>query len=130
WLTSKYYNHFFPKFARAATRIATVSEYSRKDISSTYNIDAHRIDVVYNGINEFFRPIDENAQITARKKFAYGKPYFLSVGALHPRKNAVRLIEAFDIFKKQGGHDVKLLFAGPGLWGLKDIHKALEKCTA
>ena len=34
-----YYNRCFPKFAERATRIITVSEYSRKDIAESYNID-------------------------------------------------------------------------------------------
>ncbi|MCA1760933.1 MAG: glycosyltransferase, partial [Bacteroidales bacterium] len=35
-----YYNYFFPKFARKATRIATVSNYSKTDIAKTYQVDA------------------------------------------------------------------------------------------
>jgi hypothetical protein len=53
WLTGKYYNHYFPKFAAAATRIATVSEYSKNDIVKNYKTDPSKIDVVYNGINSF-----------------------------------------------------------------------------
>ena len=40
FFTRHYYIHFFPKFAAAATRIATVSEFSKKDISTNYKIDA------------------------------------------------------------------------------------------
>jgi glycosyltransferase involved in cell wall biosynthesis len=130
WLTSRYYNHYFPRFARAATRIATVSEYSKNDIAGSYGIDPAKIDVVYNGVNEFFRPLDEYTQDQARKKFSYGKPYFLFVGSLHPRKNAVRLIEAFTLFKSRHSSPVKLVFSGPSLWGLKEIHKAIEASSA
>lgn len=129
WLTSKYYNHYFPKFAGAATRIATVSEYSRQDISRSYGISPDRIDVVYNGVNEFFRPLDDWQQQQARKKFARGKPYFLCIGSLHPRKNIVRLIRSFEQFKQAHQSEVKLVFAGQGMWGLRDIQKTLEKCT-
>ncbi len=128
WLTSKYYRYFFPRFASEATRIATVSEFSKKDISDTYKIDPSKIDVVYNGINEFFKPADDWSQQGTRTKFSYGKPYFLCVGALHPRKNIKRLIEAFGIFKKNLKSDVKLMFAGPGFWGLKEIRRTIEKC--
>ena len=111
-------------------RIATVSEYSRLDISTSYGIDRSKIDVVYNGVNEFFKPLDDWGREQARKKFAYGKPYFLCVGSLHPRKNIVRLVEAFGLFKKENASDVKLVFAGQGMWGLKPIQKAVEKCEA
>jgi glycosyltransferase involved in cell wall biosynthesis len=126
WLTGKYYNHFFPKFATKATRIATVSEYSKQDISLNYKVDPKKIDVVYNGINPFFRPLNENEKTLTREKFAYGKEYFVAVGSLHPRKNIVNLIRAFEAFKTTTASDVKLLLAGPGFWGLGEIRKAVE----
>jgi glycosyltransferase involved in cell wall biosynthesis len=127
WLTSKYYNHYFPKFAREAARIATVSEFSKKEISSHYSVDPGKIDVVYNGIHPFFKPLDEAAKQKTREKFSYGKNYFINVGSLHPRKNIPSLIKAFAIFKKESGSDLKLVLAGPGFWGLSDIHKVLEE---
>lgn len=126
WLTSRYYNHFFPKFAKEASRIATVSEFSKSEIVKHYGIPEQKIDVVYNGIHPFFKPLDEPEKATTRRRFSYSKKYFVTVGSLHPRKNAVRLIEAFSLFKKETGSDYKLLFAGPGFWGLSEIHKAVE----
>jgi glycosyltransferase involved in cell wall biosynthesis len=127
WLTSKYYNYYFPKFAAAATRIATVSEYSKKDIVTNYKIDPSKIDVVYNGINSFFRPISSDEQITARKKFSGGSSYFVNVGSLHPRKNILNLLRAFAAFKKESNSDIKLMLAGPHFWGLSDIYKTIDE---
>lgn len=127
WLTAKYYNHFFPKFAREAKRIATVSEYSKQDIAKNYRIDPARIDVVYNGINSFFRQLTTKEIEETRRKFAYGKPYFLSVGSLHPRKNIVNLVKGFARFKKETSSDIRLLLAGPGFWGLSDIHNTIDE---
>ncbi len=111
-LTSKYYNHFFPKYARAASRIATVSEFSKEDISENYHIDLNKIDVVYNGINEGFRPLLENEKQTVKEKYTQGKPYFLFVGSQSPRKNLNRLVAAFDQFKAETRSDFKLLLVG------------------
>jgi glycosyltransferase involved in cell wall biosynthesis len=129
WLTAKYYNYFFPRFAAKAARIATVSEYSREDIAKSYHIHPSKIDVVYNGINHFFMPVTGDDKVKTRTKFAGGKEYFVSVGALHPRKNVVRLVMAFELFKKTTGSDMKLVLAGPGLWGLGDIRKAVEQSS-
>ncbi len=125
-LTAKYYNHFFPKFAKEANRIATVSEFSKSELMQHYQVPGEKIDVVYNGIHDFFRPLTEAEKTGAREKFSYGKRYFVSVGSLHPRKNVTRLIEAFGLFKKESHSDMKLLLAGPGFWGLTEIHKAVE----
>jgi len=127
WLTAKYYNSFFPKFAHEASRIATVSEFSKKDLVLSYDLDPAKIDVVYNGINEFFKPIDAKTKWHTKERFSYGKDYFVSVGALHPRKNIPNLIKAFSLFKKETQSDMKLLLAGPGFWGLSEIHNAIDE---
>lgn len=125
-LTRYYYNYFFPKFAQKATRIATVSEYSKKDISENYKIDPSKIDVVYNGINSSFKPVNEQIKQQTKSKFSEGKNYFLFVGSLHPRKNISRLIKAFGEFKKESDSDMKLLLAGPQYWGMNEIYKEVE----
>jgi glycosyltransferase involved in cell wall biosynthesis len=125
-LTRKYYNYFFPKFAKKATRIATVSEFSKQDIASNYGIDPHKIDVVYNGINASFNPVTDDVKFQTRKQFSNGKDYFLFVGSLNPRKNIARLIRAFSAFKKETNADMKLLIAGAHSWGLKDVYEAMD----
>jgi glycosyltransferase involved in cell wall biosynthesis len=127
WLTGKYYNFYFPKFAKEASRIATVSEYSKQDIIKTYGIPGEKIDVVYNGINPFFKPLTEEEKISTRKKFSGSKEYFVNVGSLHPRKNISNLISAFAAFKKETSSDMKLLLAGPHFWGLKDIYTTIRE---
>ena len=82
-----YYCKCFPKFAEKATRIATVSEFSKQDIIETYKIDASKIDVVYNGPNENFKPISKEEISSVQNKYSDGKPFFLFVGTLHHRKN-------------------------------------------
>ena len=126
-LTSKYYNYFFPKYARAATRIATVSEYSKQDISTNYHIDPAKIDVVYNGINDGFKPLPENEKQPIREKYAQGKNYFLFVGSQSPRKNLNRLVAAFDQFKEQSGSDFKLLLVGAVYTSEGDVKEVIDK---
>jgi glycosyltransferase involved in cell wall biosynthesis len=126
-LTSKYYNHFFPKYAKLATRIATVSEYSKADIAKNYGISENKIDVVYNGINEGFYPLSEMEQTATREKFSQGKPYFLFVGSQSPRKNLNRLIAAFDLFKEQTGSDYKLVLVGAVYSSEGDVKRVIDK---
>jgi glycosyltransferase involved in cell wall biosynthesis len=126
-LTSKYYNHYFPKYAKLGTRIATVSEYSKSDISKNYHIDAHKIDVVYNGINEGFAPLSDPSQQIIREKFSQGKPYFLFVGSQSPRKNLNRLIAAFDLFKEQSQSDYKLVLVGAVYSSEGDVKRVIDK---
>ena len=126
-----YYNRFFPKFAEKATRIITVSEYSRKDIAESYGVDPGIIDVVYNGANEIFKPASEIEKRETKKRFTSGKDYFVYAGSLHPRKNISSLLQAFEDFKKETGSDMKLLLAGETLFttpGLKKKLKHMDYC--
>lgn len=123
-INRKYYDYFFPRFAKKATRIATVSEFAKGDIAQSYGIATDTIDVVYNGCNTLYKPLSE-AQIQAtRNEFSQGAPYFLFVGLIHPRKNLVNLFLAFDAFKTATGHNAKLLLVGEKKWWTDDIRQA------
>ncbi len=125
-LERKYYRYFFPKYARKADRIVTVSEFSRKDIINLYDVNPAKVDVVYNGANEAFTPLEQEEIKNVRNKYTRGKPYFVFVGALHPRKNLSRLFKAFDHFKTNTDSDTKLLIVGNKKWWTTDIEKAYE----
>jgi glycosyltransferase involved in cell wall biosynthesis len=118
-----YYRHYFPKFAHKATRLATVSEYSKNDIVNTFHINPQKIDVVYCGINSFLHDIDEIAASATRANFTDGKPYFLFVGTLSPRKNIIGLMEAYEAFSKETDVEFKLVIAGGGMYKSDEVIK-------
>lgn len=126
FLVRKYYSSMFPLFARKATRIATVSEFSKSDICQLYKIDPSKIDVVCNGASSIFKPLSPEDQQSTREKFAQGCSYFFFVGTLHPRKNLVNLFRAFDQFKKNDTSSTKLLLAGARMWWTDEIRLAYE----
>jgi len=126
WLVRKYYHHFFPRFARRADRIATVSEFTKNDIAQRYNVSPDKIDVVYNGANENYVPVSEEIKKATRDKYTSGSPYFVFVGTIHPRKNLTNLFKAFGAFKKTGNNDVKLLVVGEKKWWTGDIKEAYD----
>ncbi len=121
-----HYKKFFPKYAHKAEKIITVSEFSKQDIIDNYGVEPEKINVVYNGANEGFKPISEEERQKIRLQYTSGYQYFMFVGSLHPRKNLVRLFPAFDIFKEKTGSDVKLLIVGEKRWWTEPIQKAYE----
>jgi glycosyltransferase involved in cell wall biosynthesis len=126
FLVRKYYSNMFPRFARKASRIATVSEYSKSDISKTYHIDPDKIDVVYNGAGSIFKPLQASDKEATKQKFSHGNDYFFFIGTLHPRKNLVNLFKAFDLFKKTDSKGIKLVLAGARMWWTDEIRLAYE----
>ena len=109
---AKYYKKNFPKWAKNASRIATVSEYSKQEIHKLYKISLDKIDVVYNGSNELYRPVSEVVKQKTKQIYADGAEYFVFLGSLHPRKNIDILFKGFDEFKKQDQSNIKLLIVG------------------
>ncbi|NCC72541.1 MAG: glycosyltransferase family 1 protein [Sphingobacteriia bacterium] len=127
YVERRFYRHYFPEYAHKALRIATVSEYSKKDIVNLYGVDKDKIDVVFNGANESFHPVDEEVKKTTRERFSSGNPYFLFVGSLHPRKNLARLFPAFDQFRETNDQGIKLLIVGEKKWWTEAIENAYEQ---
>lgn len=126
---SKFYRIFFKKYAHKANRIVTVSNYSKLDISKTYDVNKAKIDVSLNGVNSLFHPIELSEQINIQKQYSQGKEYFLFVGALHPRKNIKRLLVAFDLFKTETNSKNKLLIVGAKMWWNRELKEAFENLT-
>ena len=108
----KYFANYFPKFAEKAIRIGTVSEFSKQDICQTYGIGEDKIDVVYNGSNELFRPFPEVEKARIQIQYAQGKDYFLFVSAINKRKNLPNILRAFDLYKERSGADIRFLVVG------------------
>jgi glycosyltransferase involved in cell wall biosynthesis len=126
WSHRKYLLYFFPKFAKRATRIATVSEYSKNDLVKTYNIPATLIDVVYNGANEVFKPALAEEITEFKRKNTSNSNFFIFIGTIHPRKNLEHLLLAFNTFKKRSTTSVKLLIVGNKKWWPNELERTYQ----
>jgi len=113
---SRYYCKYFPRFAKIAFRLATVSEFSKNDLARRYGISADKIDVVYNAASSSFKPALASQVLDFKTKHTGGNAYFLFVGAMHPRKNIERLLLAFNRLKNDQPGDYKLVLAGNKYW--------------
>jgi glycosyltransferase involved in cell wall biosynthesis len=116
-----YLRYFFPKFAKKATHLITVSDYSKNDISKVYGIELQKISSIYNGASPVFNPIDSVKKEETKKKWAGGNSFFLFVGALHARKNVGRLIEAFSLYARSTDATYDLVIVGEALWKNKSF---------
>jgi glycosyltransferase involved in cell wall biosynthesis len=118
-----YWRHYSPLFARKATRIATVSTFSKNDISERYGIDSGNIDVVYNGAHDEYKPLTFEEKEAVKMQYSDGCEYFVFAGALHPRKNIVNLLKAFTLFKKRQRTNMKLVIVGRPAWKYEEVEQ-------
>ena len=127
WLVRKYYRYYTPRFAGKVNRIATVSEYSKRDISTQYGISPEKIDVVYNGASPLFQPVSEETRNKVKAKYTGGANYFVFISAISPRKNLDNQLKAFDRFKSGDTRNTKLLVVGEEMWGANTLQKTFEQ---
>jgi glycosyltransferase involved in cell wall biosynthesis len=123
---SLYYRHFFRKFAWKASRIITVSEFSKEDISAYLGISKGLIDVAYNGVSEYFAPAPSTEVEKFREKLAGGDPYFLFVGNFSPRKNIPGVIKAYDRFRSSSKFNHKLVLTGGKLFLNSETNRLIK----
>jgi glycosyltransferase involved in cell wall biosynthesis len=122
-----YLRKFTPKFAHFVKKIVTVSTFSKVDLQEQYGVPVDKISVIYNGAHTEYKPLDSETIHEIRREYASGKPYFVFAGALHPRKNIEKLLEAFALFKKETKSDMQLLLVGRFAWKSDSIKNALSQ---
>ncbi len=115
--------------ARAATCVVADSEATKRDLIHYYRIPEERIRVVYPGRDESLVPIVEpGAQARMRARYGLSDSYLLYVGTLHPRKNLVRLVQAFAIFLRSSlSPNLQLVLAGQKGWLYDEVLTQVRK---
>jgi glycosyltransferase involved in cell wall biosynthesis len=90
--------------------------------------DPDKIEVVHGAVDSLFKPAKDAGAIEKIKKiYNISDKYILSVGRLDPRKNILRLIEAFKIFKKNKDFTHKLVIVGKKDYLSSAIEKAIKE---
>jgi len=114
--------------ARAAAHIIADSQATKRDLVERYGVEPSKISVIYPGYDEeAFQPVREREAIEAVKaRYGIAGDYILFVGTIQPRKNLVRLMEAFSLLKRQAA-DLQLVIAGKKGWLYEAIFRRVEE---
>jgi glycosyltransferase involved in cell wall biosynthesis len=103
-----------------AARILTISKATRKDIIKFYNVRPDKITVTYPGFTSF----TEDRDVDVHSKYGIGEKYCIFVGTLQPRKNLIRLFEAFQKIKEK---NLNLVIVGKKGWLYKEIFDSVKE---
>ncbi|OFW18538.1 MAG: hypothetical protein A3H97_17705 [Acidobacteria bacterium RIFCSPLOWO2_02_FULL_65_29] len=114
--------------ARRATRVLTVSESSKRDILRFVDISPARIDVIYNAYDERFTdaPREEDVE-RVRERYQLQDQFVLYAGNVKPHKNLGRLIEAFDLVRRKGLDELKLVLIGDDISRYAALRRAVHQ---
>lgn len=116
--------------ARRAAHIITVSEYSRDDISRTYRISPERITVTPEAAPPTLLPVTNETELRRiRESYGIQEDYILSLCSIQPRKNLVRLIEAYSCLRgiRPKVKLPQLVLAGKRGWLDSEIFRTAEQ---
>lgn len=110
----------------SATHILTISEHTKKDIMTFYNVDPDKISIVYPGYDQnIFKPINNKEKLhQILGKYSINNPYLIFVGALKPNKNLERLLSAFN---KLDQKNLDLVIVGKKGWLYESIFKTVAE---
>jgi glycosyltransferase involved in cell wall biosynthesis len=116
-----------PSVARADLILADAAS-TQRDLIEVYRVPREKIQVLYSGVDARFCPaVSEDSQARVRA-LTRGKPYLLAVGTLQPRKNYVRLLEAFARLishLQASSSNLQLVIAGGRGWMYDDVYAAV-----
>jgi glycosyltransferase involved in cell wall biosynthesis len=126
--SKRFYLGLFTRLsARRARCIIAVSESTKRDVVRLLGVSPEEVEVVYSGIDEVFRPLNEDQVAVFRSKRGLPERFILFVGTIEPRKNVTRLIEAFATLRPCDPAPLKLVIGGAKGWFYEDVFARVEE---
>lgn len=104
--------------SRRADRVITISEATRKDVIRLLGTPPERVVAVHCGVDVRFTPTEDSRAVALlRERYNLPQEFVLYLGTIEPRKNLVRLIDAYTRLRERGVTDWPLVLAGGRGWG-------------
>jgi len=114
-----------------AKKIITISQNSKKDLKELLNTPEEKIEVIYQGVSDEFKIIDDSLRIkkTLEKYELAQSPFLLYTGVWRSHKNIPNMLRAFKEITKLCDDDLKLVITGkedPYYPEVRDLPKELD----
>lgn len=101
---------------KQADKVIAVSEATKRDLLALYDLADDKVEVVHNGYDSDIFNVSSPAKQSLLANFKLKAfDYLLFLGTIQPRKNAIKLVQAFHLLKEQG-YSGKLVLAGGIGW--------------
>ena len=122
----RYLTTFTRLSARGARRVVTSSLNTKRDVVRLLGVPEDRVRVIYLGVEDRFRqPIAQERVAQFRQDHRLPDRFYLFMGTLEPRKNLVRLLNAYHVARRRGV-DWPLVLAGAKGWLYDEIFERVK----
>ncbi|HEY0487930.1 MAG TPA: glycosyltransferase family 1 protein [Telluria sp.] len=119
------------KAARKADHVIAVSHFAVDELVQCFGVDAGRISVVPNGVDEtWLAPPDPAAVAATLAENGLRPGYFLFVGTLQPRKNVERVLDAWLALPAPVRRERQLVIVGSAGWRCEQLVARLGAAVA
>jgi alpha-1,3-rhamnosyl/mannosyltransferase len=112
---------------RKADGIIAISEASRNDAIRVLGLSADKIHCIYPSVPDAYFGVEAHSIASASKRYCLHKPYLLYAGAIEPRKNLGRLLDAYAALPKSLREHFELIVAGIALWDSQQVIQRMAK---
>jgi glycosyltransferase involved in cell wall biosynthesis len=106
-----------PRSIAKASRVITVSEFSRGDIVTSYGVRPEKVTVIPLGAGESFRPLESARTEGVLARYGLRPGFLFSLGRLNWRKNLERILLAYGRLRSSGAADTPLVIGGKRDYG-------------
>lgn len=122
-----YLQKVVPRAARQATHIIAVSQATKRDLMDLYGVPDGKVTVIHEGIAPSLEDRPQSyVSRTMLAPFGINEQYILTVGTIEPRKNYVRLLEAYAELLKRGVNH-RLVIAGAPGWMYEPVFDRIRE---
>ncbi len=127
----RYLAEAVPRTVKKADKIIVVSESIKQELIERLGTPPEKIEVIYNGVGPQFQPFGEaqrEEMEAVRDRHKLPEKFALFVSTIEPRKNLVRLVEAWDkVRQTPAGKQRKLVLAGRRGWLYEPIFRRISE---
>jgi len=127
----RYLSETVPRTVKRADQVIVVSESIKQELIERLRTPAEKLHVIYNGVSPQFRPFGQPEQEElkeVRTRHALPERFALFVSTIEPRKNLVRLVEAWAKVKQTpAGRERKLILVGRKGWLYEPIFQRIAE---
>jgi len=123
----KWLDKHLPKTIADADALVAISEFSKQEIISVFNVPAEKISIVPPAVAPVFRQQYSDSQLQQlRQTYQLPGQFVLSVGTLEPRKNIKGLVQAFSRLPQSLRKAYPLVLVGAKGWHTAEIEKVIK----
>jgi glycosyltransferase involved in cell wall biosynthesis len=116
-----------PLMARAATMIITPGESVRREVCEHLGTAPSKVVAIPEAARRIFYRLPPDETLEARKRMGIADDFLLYVGTIEPRKNLLRLVQAFTEIATERAGTLQLVLAGKKGWLTQDLFDAVKQ---